>query len=102
MIQSNVEWRSPPPHSFLIFILYWNNDHIITDTDRQKQIMWNIIKVSKRGYNRIKFMSELRNKQINLNLFRKIWTKKTQLTDYLIEAGHEVSQMSMVKHEPPT
>ena len=42
MIQSNVEWRSPPPHSFLIFILHWNNDHIITYTDRQKQIMWNI------------------------------------------------------------
>jgi len=40
MIQSNVEWRSPPTHSFLIFILYWNNDHIITDTDRQQQIMW--------------------------------------------------------------
>ena len=46
MIQSNVEWRSPPPHSFLIFILYWNNDHIITDTDRQKQIMCKIIKVN--------------------------------------------------------
>ena len=101
MTQSNVEWRSPPTHSFLIFILYLNNDHIITDTDSQKQIMWNM-KVSKRGYNRIKFISELRNKQVNLNLFRKIWTKKTQLTDYLIEAGHEVSQMSMVKHEPPT
>ena len=69
MIQSNVEWRSPPPHSFLIFILYWNNDHIITDTDRQKQIMWNIIKVSKRGNDRIRFISELRNKQVNLNLF---------------------------------
>ncbi len=40
MIQSNVEWRSPPPHSFLIFILSWNNDHVITDTDRKKQIMW--------------------------------------------------------------
>jgi len=102
MIQSNVEWRSPPPHSFLIFILHWNNDHIITYTDRQKQIMWNIIKVSKGGYNRIKFISELRNKQVNLDLFRKIWIEKTQLTDYLIEAGHEVSQMSMVKHESPT
>ena len=102
MTQSNVEWRSPPPHSFLIFILYWNNDHIITDTDSQKQIMWNMIKVSKGGSNKIRFISDLRNKQVNLNLFRKIWIKKIQLTDYLIEAGHEVNQMSMVKHESPT
>ena len=102
MIQSNVEWRTPPPHSFLIFILYWNNDHIITDTDRQKQIMWNMIKVSKGGSNKIRFISDLRNKQVNLNLFRKIWIKKIQLTDYLIEAGHEVNQMSMVKHESST
>ena len=99
MIQSNVEWRSPPPHSFLIFILYWNNDHIITDTDSQKQIMWNM-KVSKRGYNRIKFISELRNKQVNLNLF--IWIKKIQFTDYVIEARYEVNPRSMVKHESPT
>ena len=69
MIQSNVEWRSPPPHSFLIFILYWNNDHIITDTDRQKPIMWNIIKVSKGGNDRTTFIPELRNKQVNLDLF---------------------------------
>ena len=102
MIQSNVEWRSPPPHSFLIFILYWNNDHIITDTDRQKQIMWKIIKVSKGGNDRIRFISELRNKQVNLNLFRKIWIKKIQLTDYLIEAGYEVNPRSMVKDETPT
>ena len=102
MIQSNVEWRTPPPHSFLIFILYWNNDHIITDTDRQKQIMWNMIKVSKGGSNKIRFISELRNKQVNLNLFRKIWIKKIQLTDYLIEAGYEVNQMSMVKDESST
>ena len=102
MIQSNVEWRTPPPHSFLIFILYWNNDHIITDTDSQKQIMWNMIKVSKGGSNKIRFISDLRNKQVNLNLFRKIWIKKIQLTDYLIEAGHEVNQMSMVKHESST
>ena len=102
MIQSNVEWRSPPPHSFLIFILYRNNDHIIKDTDRRKRIMWNIIKVSKGGFCRIRFISDLRNKQVNINLFRKIWIKKTQLTDYLIEAGHEVNQMSMVKHESPT
>ena len=102
MIQSNVEWRSPPPHSFLIFILYWNNDHIITDTDRQKQIMWNIIKVSKRGNDRIRFISELRNKQVNLNLFRKIWIKKIQFTDYVIEARYEVNPRSMVKHESPT
>ena len=100
MIQSNVEWRSTPPHSFLIFILYWNNDHIITDTDRQKQIMWNI-KVSKRGTDRIRFISELRNKQVNLNLFRKIWIKKI-LTDYVIEARYEVNPRSMVKHESPT
>ena len=100
MIQSNVEWRSPPPHSFLIFILYWNNDHIITDTDRQKQIMWNMIKVSKGGYNRIKFISELRNKQVNLNLF--IWIKKIQFTDYVIEARYEVNPRSMVKDETPT
>ena len=71
MIQSNVEWRSPPPHSFLIFILHSNNDHIITYTDRQKQIMWNIIKVSKGGNDRIRFISELRNKQVNPNLFTK-------------------------------
>ena len=102
MIQSNVEWRSPPPHSFLIFILYWNNDHIITDTDRQKQIMWDMIKVSKRGYNRIKFISELRNKQVNLDLFRKNWIKKIQFTDYLIEAGYEVNQRNMVKDESST
>jgi hypothetical protein len=102
MIQSNVEWRSPPTHTFLIFILYWNNDHIITDTDRQQQIMWKIIKMSKRGFYRIKFISDLRNKQANLNLFRKIWIKKTQLADYFIEAGHDVNQMSMVKHESPT
>jgi len=69
MTQSNVEWRSTPPHSFLIFILYWNNDHIITDTDRQKQIMWNMIKVSKRGNDRITFISELRNEQVNQDLF---------------------------------
>ena len=69
MIQSNVEWRSAPPHSFLIFILYWNNDHIITDTDHQKQIMWNIIKVSKGGSNKITFISELRNRQVNPDLF---------------------------------
>ena len=101
MIQSNVEWRSPPPHFiFLIFILYWNNDHIITDTDRQKQIMWNI-KVSKRGNDRIRFISELRNKQVNLNLFRKIWIKKI-LTDYVIEARYEVNPRSMVKNESPT
>ena len=69
MIQSNVEWRTPPPHSFLIFILHLNNDHIITDTDRQKQIMWNIIKVSKGGFCRIRLISELRNKQVNPDLF---------------------------------
>ena len=101
MTQSNVEWRTPPPHSFLIFILYWNNDHIITDTDRQKQIMWNMIKVSKGG-SKIRFISELRNKQVNLNLFRKIWIKKIQLTDYLIEAGYEVNQRNMVKDESST
>jgi ankyrin repeat protein len=102
MIQSNVEWRTPPPNSFLIFILHLNNDHIITYTDRQKQIMWNIIKVSKGGYNRIKFISELRNKQVNLDLFRKNWIKKIQFTDYLIEAGYEVNQRNMVKDESPT
>ena len=47
MIQSNVEWRYPPIPSFLIFILHWNNDHIITDTDRQQQIMWKIIECQK-------------------------------------------------------
>ena len=55
----------------LIFILYWNNDHIITDTDSQKQIMWNMIKVSKGGSNKIRFISDLRNKQVNLNLFKE-------------------------------
>ena len=65
-------------------------------------VIWNMIKVSKGRYNKIRFISELRNKQVNLNLFRKIWIEKIQLTDYLIEAGHEVSQMSMVKHESPT
>ena len=69
MIQSNVEWRSPPTHSFLIFILYRNNDHIIKDTDRRKRIMWNIIKVSKGGFCRIRFISDLRNKQVNPDLF---------------------------------
>ena len=102
MIQCNVEWRTPPPNSFLIFILYWGNDHIITNTDRQKQIMWNMIKVSKGGNDRIIFISELRNKQVNLDLFRKIWIEKTQLTDYLIEAGHEVNQRNMVKDESTT
>ena len=98
MIQSNVEWRSPPPHSFLIFILYWNNDHIITDTDRQKQIMWNIIKVSKGGSNRIRFISELRNKQVNPDLFtERFGLKRYRFTDYLIEAGYEVNQMSIGK-----
>jgi hypothetical protein len=102
MIQSNVEWRSPPTHTFLIFILYWNNDHIITDTDRQQQIMWKIIKMSKGGFYRIKFISDLRNKQVNLNLFRKIWIKKIQFTGYLTEARYEVNPRSMVKHESPT
>ena len=102
MTQSNVEWQSPPPHSFLIFILYWNNDHIITDTDRPQQIMWQIIKVSKGGNDRITFISELRSKQVNLNLFRKIWIKKIQHTDYLIEAGYEVNQRNMVKDESST
>jgi len=31
--------------------------------------MWKIIKMSKRGNDRITFISELRNKQVNLDLF---------------------------------
>jgi hypothetical protein len=100
MIQSNVEWRSPLPYSFLIFILYWNNDHIITDTDRRKQIMWNIIKVSKGEFNR--FISELRNKQVNPDLFTERFELKRHNLDYLIEAGYEVNQMRMVKDESPS
>jgi len=86
MIQSNVEWRTPPPHSFLIFILYWSNDHIITDTDRQKQIMWNMIKGSKGGNDRITFISELRNKQVNQDLFsERIELKRLNLQIVLLK-----------------
>jgi len=86
MIQSNVEWRTPPPHSFLIFILYWSNDHIITDTDRQKQIMWNMIKVSKGGNDRITFISELRNEQLNQDLFsERIELKRLNLQIVLLK-----------------
>ena len=93
MIQSNVEWRSTPPHSFLIFILHPNNDHIITETDRQKQIMWNMIKVSKGGYNRIKFISELRNKQVNLNLF----TERFGLKRYSLQIILSKQVMKLIK-----
>ena len=64
--------------------------------------MWQIIKVSKGGNDRITFISELRSKQVNLNLFRKIWIKKIQFAGYLIEARYEVNPRSMVKHESPT
>jgi len=86
MIQCNVEWRTPSPHSFLIFILYWSNDHIITDTDRQKQIMWNMIKGSKGGNDRITFISELRNKQVNQDLFsERIELKRLNLQIVLLK-----------------
>lgn len=93
MTQSNVEWRTPPPHSFLIFILYWNNDHIITDTDRQKQIMWNMIKMSKGGNDRITFISELRNKQVNLNLF----TERFGLKRYSLQIILSKQVMKLIK-----
>jgi hypothetical protein len=65
--------------------------------------MWNMIKLSKGGSNKITFISELRNKQVNPDLFReRFGLNKTQLTDYLIEAGYEVNQRSMVKDESPT
>ena len=86
MIQSNVEWRTPLLNSFLIFILYWGNDHIITNTDRQKQIMWNMIKVSKGGNDRITFISELRNKQVNQDLFsERIELKRLNLQIVLLK-----------------
>jgi hypothetical protein len=45
----------------------------------------------------------LRNKQVNPDLFReRFGLNKTQLTDYLTEAGYEVNQRSMVKDESPT
>lgn len=93
MIQSNVEWRSPPPHSFLIFILYWNNDHIITDTNCQKQIMWNIIKVSKGGSNKIRFISELRNKQVTPDLF----TERFGLKRYNLQVILSKQVMKLIK-----
>ena len=93
MIQSNVEWRSPPTHSFLIFILYRNNDHIITDTDRQKQIMWKIIKVSKGGNDRITFISELRIKQVNLDLF----TERFGLKRYSLQIILSKQVMKLIK-----
>jgi hypothetical protein len=70
--------RTPPPHSFLIFILYWGNDHIITDTD--------MIKVSKGGNDRITFISELRNEQVNQDLFsERIELKRLNLQIVLLK-----------------
>ena len=93
MIQSNVEWRTPPPHSFLIFILHLNNDHIITDTDRPQQIMWQIIKVSKGGNDRIRFISDLRNKQVNPDLF----TERFGLKRYSLQIILSKQVMKLIK-----
>jgi hypothetical protein len=59
--------------------------------------------IIKGEFYRIRFISELRNKQVNPDLFReRFGLNKTQLIDYLTEAGYEVNQRSMVKDESPT
>ena len=55
--------------------------------------MWNMIKVSKGGYNRIKFISELRNKQVNPDLF----TERFGLKRYNLQIILSKQVMKLIK-----
>jgi hypothetical protein len=65
----------------------------MTDTDRRKQNMWNMIKVSKGGDNRIRFISELRNKQVNADLF----TERFGLKRYSLQIILSKQVMKLIK-----
>ena len=55
--------------------------------------MWNMIKVSKGGNDKIRFISELKNKQVNLDLF----TERFGLKRYSLQIILSKQVMKLIK-----